>query len=142
MGDDRREGIDGPAIMELVDRFYGRVRRDPRLGPIFARAIPLDAWPNHLDTMVRFWSSVMLGSGTYKGTPLAAHQKLLPALTADLFARWLDLFGETADEVFVPTIARALRVKAGRIAESLTLGLYFRPADLAARSRPTAPPPD
>jgi hemoglobin len=140
-GDDRREGIDGPAIAALVDRFYARVRRDPRLGPIFEQAIAPDAWPSHLATMVRFWSSVMLASGTYKGTPLAAHQKLLPALTADLFTRWLDLFGETADELFVPAVAEQFRIKSGRIAESLTLGLFFRPADLVARSRPATPRP-
>jgi hemoglobin len=35
-------------IQRLVDAFYGRVRRDPTLGPIFSAAITEDAWPAHL----------------------------------------------------------------------------------------------
>jgi hemoglobin len=144
-GEGKHDGIDRPAIEALIDRFYGKVRSDPRLGPIFERAIAPAAWPTHLRTMVDFWSSVMLASGSYKGNPLAAHQKLLPALTPDLFARWLALFGETAVELFVPALAEQFRATAARIAESLMLGLFFRPGDLGGRpTRPaaaTAPPP-
>ena len=59
-------------IRTLIDRFYDKVRADPELGPIFARAIPAD-WEPHLATMRNFWSSVMLTSGRYKGNPVAKH---------------------------------------------------------------------
>jgi hypothetical protein len=37
-------------IRRLVDAFYRRVRLDPDLGPVFARAIPGD-WQPHLNKM-------------------------------------------------------------------------------------------
>jgi hemoglobin len=53
-------------IRQLVDAFYTKVRLDPELAPIFARAIPGD-WQPHLTKMYAFWSSVMLTTGRYKG---------------------------------------------------------------------------
>ena len=43
------------------------------LGPIFNNAIA--DWPEHLEKLTAFWSSVMLTSGRYKGNPMAAHLK-------------------------------------------------------------------
>ena len=63
------------AIRRLVDDFYAKIRVDPELGPIFARAIPGD-WGPHLATMRKFWSSVMLTTGHYKGNPVAVHQRV------------------------------------------------------------------
>ena len=40
---------------------------------------------------------------------------------------WLALWHETAAEIFAPAAAAQLSAKAGRIAESLKLGLFFRP---------------
>ena len=57
----------------LVDLFYGRVRQDPLIGPVFNGAI--HDWDEHLDKLQAFWSSVMLTSGRYKGRPLPAHIK-------------------------------------------------------------------
>jgi hemoglobin len=132
------DGFDRPALAALVDAFYQAVRRDPELGPIFEQAIPEEGWPQHLALLTDFWSSVMLASGAYKGNPMATHRRLLPALTPTLFERWLALFGETADQLFIPPLALQLRAKAERIAESLQLGLFFRPDELAAR--PGDPP--
>lgn len=118
-------------IVELVDAFYAKVRRHEILGPVFAEAIAPDAWPAHLAKMVDFWSSVMLTSGRYKGDPLAAHARV-EALEAPMFAPWLALFRATAEEIFPPVIAAIFRDKSERIAESLKLGLFFRPL-LASR---------
>ncbi len=113
-------------IVQLVDAFYTKVRRDRVLGPVFERAIAPDSWPVHLAKMYDFWSSVMLTTGRYKGNPLAAHARH-KTIEAPMFARWLALFGQTADEIFPPEIAEIFRLKSERIAESLTLGLFFRP---------------
>ena len=59
------------AITRLVDGFYASVRQDSQLAPVFDRAIAEAEWPAH--TMYRFWSSVMLTSGRYKGNPMAVH---------------------------------------------------------------------
>ncbi|MFO1060500.1 MAG: group III truncated hemoglobin [Dongiaceae bacterium] len=134
----RRDGFDRPALAALVEAFYDSVRRDPGLGPIFEQAIAAEGWPEHLARLTDFWASVMLASGAYKGNPMAAHRRLMPALTPALFERWLALFGETADRLFIPPLAAQLRARAERIAESLQLGLFFRPDELAAR--PGGPP--
>jgi hemoglobin len=84
-------------IGRLVDSFYAKVRQDDMLGPIFADAIG-DGWNLHLATMRTFWCSVMLGSASYKGNPMAAHLRL-PLLTPLHFERWLQLWRETAAEV-------------------------------------------
>ena len=112
------------AIGRLVDAFYAKVRVDPELGPVFNNAIA--DWGPHLDTMRRFWSSVMLTSGKYKGNPVAAHHRV-DGIAFDLFARWLALFDETCRDLFAPDIAEAFNVKAQRIGESLQLALFYRP---------------
>ena len=113
-------------IVKLVDAFYVKVRRDPVLGPVFEQAIAADEWPAHLAKMYDFWSSVMLTTGRYKGNPMMAHMKVA-GIEEGLFPRWLALFRETADELCPPEIAAIFRQKSERIAESLKLGLFFRP---------------
>lgn len=119
--------ITEPAIAALVERFYAKARRDPMIGPVFNEAI--DDWGEHLDKLCAFWSAVMLTSGRYKGNPMAVHMKL--PIEPHFFERWLELWQETAGEVFAPDLAASFRDKAGRIAESLQLGLFYRPGALA-----------
>jgi len=89
--------INDSQIANLVERFYSKVRYDPLLGPIFSDAIGAD-WDLYLTTMKAFWSTVMLGSGTYKGNPMAAHLPL-PLLSRQHFERWLELWREAALDV-------------------------------------------
>lgn len=110
-------------IHRLVQEFYVRVRRDPLLGPIFNGAI--SDWSHHLAKLQDFWSSVMLTSGRYKGQPMQAHGRHETAMTGQAFARWLALWRETSEDLLSPESAAALQDKAGRIAESLQLGVQF-----------------
>jgi hemoglobin len=126
------------AIALLIDRFYARVRQEPVLGPIFESAIPAEEWPEHLATMCRFWSSVMLASGRYSGNPVAVH-KAVPNLQRPMFARWLALFEATAGSLFVPDLAAQFTAKAHRIAASLQLALFHR---LGQRPEGLVLPPD
>lgn len=121
-------------IVELVDAFYAKVRRDAVLAPVFERAIAPDAWPVHLAKMYDFWSSVMLTSGRYKGNPLAVHLQV-DGLEASMFPRWLTLFRATAEELLSPELAASFRLKSERIAESLKLGLFFPPAARPIQTR-------
>ena len=116
--------IDEAGLKQVVDTFYARVRADAELGPIFNRAI--DDWPEHLEKLAAFWSSVMLTSGRYKGQPVPAHRKHQDRITPALFDRWLALWAQTTDELMAPAAAQALQAKAARIAESLQLALFFR----------------
>ena len=81
-----------------MERFYEKVRADPKLGPIFEHAIQGN-WGSHLATMRNFWSSVMLTTSRYKGTPVPVHLRIKD-IEPQLFDRWLHLFRETCDELF------------------------------------------
>ena len=116
--------IDEAGLARLIPRFYARVRADDLLGPLFDEAVA--DWPEHLERLVAFWSSVMLTTGRYKGNPMQAHMRHKPRITPEMFARWLALWAEVADAEMPPAAAAALQAKAARIAESLQLGLFFR----------------
>jgi hemoglobin len=111
-------------LTQLVHSFYGKVRDDAVLGPVFDQAI--SDWPHHLGKMVDFWSSVMLTSGRYKGNPLMMHLKHIARIRPDMFERWLELWRETARETLDEAGASAVIAKAERIAESLQLGMFFK----------------
>jgi hemoglobin len=130
---DKLDHVSEDGIRQLVDAFYVRVRADPELAPIFARAIPGD-WQPHLSKMYAFWSSVMLTTGRYKGNPFAKHL-IIPDMKPALFERWLALFEATCREQFDNATGEAFRIKAERIAESLKLALFYRP------DRPWPPEP-
>jgi hemoglobin len=125
-------------IVALVDAFYAKVRRDEVLAPVFDRAIAPDSWPVHLAKMYDFWSSVMLTTGRYKGNPLGVHMRVA-GLESGMFARWLALFRATAEELFPPELAASFREKAERIAESLQLGLFYRPGQGGLNILPRSP---
>lgn len=116
--------IDEEGLRHLVDVFYERIRADEQLGPIFNDAI--HDWPDHLEKLAAFWSSIMLGSGRYKGQPVPAHKKHQARISPALFDRWLALWARTSDELMEPGAASALQAKAARISESLQLALFFR----------------
>ena len=117
------DAVTEATIRMLVDSFYARVRRDPTLGPIFAAAIADDAWPQHLERMYAFWSSVMLTSGRYQGDPVNMHRRVA-GVEPSMFGNWLDLFEATAGELFIPPLAERFAAKARRIAESLKFALF------------------
>ena len=114
-----------PAIALLIDRFYTAVRRDPVLAQVFEAAIAEPEWPEHLETMRRFWSSVMLTSGRYSGNPVAVH-RAVRGLERPMFARWLALFEATVHDLFAPVPAAEFVTKANRIATSLQIALFHR----------------
>lgn len=124
--------IDENSLAHLVNAFYARVRADAELGPIFNDAV--HDWPEHLEKLAHFWSSIMLTTGRYKGQPVPAHLKHKDRITPALFDRWLGLWQQTTDELMEPAAAVALQSKAARIAESLQLAMFFKP-DPAPPSR-------
>jgi hemoglobin len=113
-------GVTEGVIRDLVHTFYARVRRDPLIGPIFNAHVR--DWPEHLDRLCAFWSSVMLMTGRYKGTPMRVHAEL-KEITPEHFHRWLALFRDTAHDVCPNEAARLFIDRSERIAESLQLGI-------------------
>ena len=119
--------ISEDSIRELVRRFYGRARLDPELGPVFAMAVT--DWAHHLDHIADFWISATLGTRRFSGSPMVAHGRW--PITPAMFDRWLALWSETSAEMFAPDDALLFETRAARIAESLKLGLFFNPAEIA-----------
>jgi hemoglobin len=66
-----------------------------------------------------------LTTARYKGNPLMMHLKHVARIHPAMFARWLELWRETAREVLDDEGA-AVIAKAERIAESLQLGMFFK----------------
>lgn len=121
---DRIEGVDEEGLARLVGRFYAAVRADALIGPVFNDAV--HDWPEHLEKLTSFWSSLMLTSGRYKGTPMAAHLKHRARLTPAMFERWLALWQDATEAEMPPEIAKAMQAKAQRIAESFKLALSLK----------------
>ncbi len=115
----QRTGLDENVLETLVQRFYGRVREDDLLGPIFAERI--SDWGPHLERMAAFWSSVALMSGRYHGKPVPKHVGL--PVKAEHFDRWQALFRLTAREVCTPAGAEHVIERAERIARSLRMAV-------------------
>jgi hemoglobin len=106
-------------IRGLIHAFYARVRQDEQLGPIFNARV--DDWDHHLAKLSDFWSSVLLRTGRYNGTPMPKHIAL-PQLDPNLFQRWLSLFRETAAAQPNRQLDERACEAAGRIAQSLWMG--------------------
>jgi len=114
-----RTGIDEAMIERVVHTFYGKVRKDALLGPVFDARIA--DWELHLQRMCAFWSSVALMSGLYHGRPM---EKYLPLpVDGRHFDRWLALFEDTAHEICPPAAAEHFIERAHRVADSLELGI-------------------
>lgn len=96
-------------IRRFVDTFYGKIRRDQLLGPIFIAAIPGD-WQPHLDKMYQFWNATLFSVAGFKGNPFMKHATL--RIDPTHFHRWLELFNETIDADFEGTVAEQAKNRA------------------------------
>jgi hemoglobin len=100
-------------IRLLVGEFYGRVREDVLLGPIFEGIIQ-DRWEEHLEKMYRFWQTVLLDEHTYYGTPFPPHATM--PVNMYHFQRWIEIFCSTVDSLFAGEIADKAKLQGERMA--------------------------
>ena len=129
-------GVTEALIEAQVHVFYGRVRADPMLGPIFEAKI--DDWDAHLAKLCDFWSSVMLMTGRFKGAPMPAHARLVGVGGAH-FVHWLEIWRATARETCPPPAAALFIARAEMIARSLQMGMAVARGELPLlRSAPSA----
>ncbi len=117
-------GVDERFVSLMVERFYGRIREDELLAPIFAERI--SDWPRHLERMKTFWRSILFNSGEFSGNPMLKHMAI-PSLEEMHFARWLELFYATLNDL-EPSVEGVALVaeKARAIADSLLTGISIR----------------
>jgi hemoglobin len=111
-------------IKLLVDTFYGKIRENELLGPIFNRIIG-DRWPEHLEKMYRFWQTVLLGNHTYFGSPFPPHAKL--PVEKVHFDTWLGLWYDTVDQHFAGEKADEAKWRGDKMAAMFLSKIqYFR----------------
>jgi hemoglobin len=96
----------------LVDSFYSKARENKLLGPVFNKKIG-DHWSEHLEKMVRFWQTLLLGEHTYSGNPLLHHLHL--PISGEHFSEWLRMFHETIDTYFEGEKAQEAHLRAEKI---------------------------
>jgi hemoglobin len=113
------DDLDEAMVAAVVSAFYARARVDDIIGPVFNRVVAADHWPEHIQTITDFWSSMLLGTGRYMGRPMPKHIAIHELSDAH-FQRWLTLFRQTAEELCPPHIATLFVDRAERI------GINFR----------------
>lgn len=98
-------------IVNLIDLFYTKVKKDEVIGYFFTDVIPF-SWETHIPVMIKFWETVLLGAKTYQGNPMVKHlniNKIEPLLQKH-FTRWRLLWEETIAEHFEgPVATEAIR---------------------------------
>lgn len=118
----QHEVITKDSIQLMVDTFYSSVRQDSILGPVFERALPSN-WTAHIALITEFWSTVLLGSHSFRGNILVKHMAL-DGIQEEHFVRWLSLFKKTVSNFYREDAARKFLVVADRIAGRLQLGFF------------------
>ena|SRR5688572_3421777 len=110
----KKKDISGVSDIELlVNDFYTAVRNDGLLAPVFTNVIQ-DRWPSHLEKMVKFWETVLLGGERYFGKPFVPHANL--PVNQQHFDRWLQLFEQTVDANFAGDKAEEAKWRGSRMA--------------------------
>ena len=114
--------VDVADVEVLVRRFYRAAIPDPTLGPVFD-GFGVD-WSVHIPKLVDFWALRLLDRPGYMGNAVGAHQPVLErcGFGAVELDRWLELWGETVDELFAGPTAELAKERArlaGQAIESL-----------------------
>ena len=110
---DRKEISTMEDVRLLVDTFYGKIREDALLSPIF-NGIIQNRWPEHLEKMYRFWQTVLLKEHTYYGSPFLPHASL--KVQQLHFDTWLRLWYQAIDMYFEGERAREAKWRGDKMA--------------------------
>ena len=110
-------------LIEIVDRFYARVRQDELIGPIFNDVAKVD-WNTHTKKIYDFWDMLLFGAENYEGRPFPPHIPL--GLKPEHFKRWLELFFQTVDESFEGQKADEIKMRALNIGRNFLHNLQLR----------------
>lgn len=100
----------------MVDEFYGIVKEDELLGPIFENVVQGN-WEPHLQKMYGFWETIVFNVKKYNGSPFKKHVPL--PVDGKHFKRWLKLFHETIDTYFEGSNAEEIKKRSSQ------MGLMF-----------------
>ena len=101
-------------IETLVQKFYEKAMLDNDIGHFFTLELgdelTNEDWIDHISRLVDFWGTVFLEERLYKSDPYGPHFTII-GLEKENFTRWMHLFNETADEIYIPVIANKFKEK-------------------------------
>ncbi len=107
-------------IQKLVNSFYGQIRKDELLGPIFNGHIPDEKWPEHLKTLSQFWEVNLLKDTGFRANPRGKHlgvdKNLNHSIEPQHFERWLQIWFVTLDSLYLGKVAEQAKVMAMNMA--------------------------
>ena len=113
-------------IFLLVTTFYGKVRLDSLLGPIFNMVIK--DWEHHFDRLTDFWQSNLFFEKTYHGDPLQKHAEVDKRVGGTInefhFGHWLNLWYQTIDELFEGETAQIAKNRARNMGTFMHIKIY------------------
>ena len=103
-------------IIQLMKAFYAKAFADELIGFYFTEVTKLDL-EKHLPTIADFWETVLLNVNKYHGDPMKVHKHIheLSAFKDEHFNRWVHLFKQTVDELFVGEVAERAKQRAESI---------------------------
>ncbi len=112
-------------IEKLVFVFYEKVKSDKLIGFFFDETANIN-WEKHLLIMSNFWDNILFFAGNYEGHPMDLHLHInkLSSITKKHFNRWLKLFIETIDEMYVGEKATLAKEKAVNIATIMQKNIF------------------
>jgi len=123
-----QDSITRENIRVLMTLFYEKAIGDEVLGPFFVDELGDDIenedWQEHIELLADFWLAMLLQVGPYWGNPSGAHFNI-PHLTRKSFMTWLELFSQTADEVYVADIATKFKEKGVVLSEQFMCDLMI-----------------
>ena len=113
-------------IFLLVKTFYGKVRLDSLLGPIFNMIIK--DWEVHFEHLTDFWQSNLFFEKKYSGDPFQKHaevDKLVEGSITELhFGVWLNLWFQTIDELFEGETAKIAKNRARNMGTYMHIKIF------------------
>jgi hemoglobin len=122
--------VDRGDITALVNSFYSKIRLDELLGPIFNSHIEDDEWAAHLDKLTDFWETNLFGVAKFKGNPTQKHINVDKNMNFQIeqkhFGRWLQLWFETIDELFVGEYADKAKNSARKMSTGQFLAIWHQ----------------
>ena len=125
----RREIESRADVHELVRTFYGKVRKDELLGPIFNKHI--EDWETHFERLTDFWEGNLFFKRNFRGNPRLKHIEVDAAeghtIDALHFGVWLNYWFQTIDALFVGEKANIAKNRARN------MGTFFHIAIFQAR---------
>lgn len=130
--------INRESITQMVSIFYNKSIEDKLLSEIFIKSVKDK--DQHIKQVTDFWCSIMLNTADYKGSFKHQHEGLKvdsskptndgsvnlnnqanvsKKISQEHFTRWLDLFAESANNIFVKEIANQFIKKSEVIASKM-----------------------